>query len=60
MDSEELEYTLLNPNTRNMVQLEVSDKDKTEQRFEMLYGKAVKPRVEYILAHSEEVEVDYE
>ena len=60
MDSEELEYTLLNPNTINMVQLEVSDKDKTEQRFEMLYGKAVKPRVEYILAHSEEVEVDYE
>lgn len=60
MDSEELEYTLLNPDTRNMVQLEVSDKDKTEQRFEMLYGKAVKPRVEYILAHSEEVEVDYE
>lgn len=60
MDSDELEYTLLNPNTRNMVQLEVSDKDKTEQRFEMLYGKAVKLRVEYILAHSEEVEVDYE
>lgn len=60
MDSEELEYTLLNPNTRNIVQLQASNKDKTEQQFEMLYGKAVKPRVDYVLKHSKEVEIDYE
>ena len=60
MDSEELEYTLLNPKTRNIIQLSVNDIDKTEDRFEMLYGKAVKPRVDFILKHSEEVEVDFE
>lgn len=60
MDSEELEYTLLNPKTRNIIRLSVDDINETEDRFEMLYGKAVKPRVDFILKHSEEVEVDFE
>lgn len=60
MDSEELEATLLNPKSRNMVQLIVSNSDLTEKQFEQLYGKAVKPRVDFILKHSEEVEVNYE
>ena len=60
MDSEELGDTLLNASTRNIVQLCVSDIDKTEKIFEDLYGKAVQPRVDYILNHSENGEVSYE
>lgn len=60
MDSEELGDTLLNASTRNIVQLCVSDIDKTEQMFEDLYGKAVQPRVDYILNHSENGKVSYE
>lgn len=53
-DSSELEYCLLNPNTRNIVQLTVSDVVKTNKLFEDLYGKKVEPRVQYLLEHSEE------
>ena len=60
MDSEELGDTLLNASTRNIVQLCVSDIGKTEKIFEDLYGKAVQPRVDYILNHSENGEVSYE
>ena len=60
MDSEELSDTLLSPDTRNIVQLTVQDVEQTENIFEMLYGKNVQPRVEYILQHAEEVDVDYE
>ena len=60
MDSKELGDTLLDASTRNIVQLSVSDIDKTEQMFEDLYGKAVQPRVDYILNHSENGEVSYE
>lgn len=60
MDSEELGDTLLDASTRNIVQLCVSDIDKTEQMFEDLYGKAVQPRVDYILNHSENGKVSYE
>ena len=60
MDSEELSDTLLSPDTRNIVQLSVQDAEQTENIFEMLYGKNVQPRVEYILQHAEEVDVDYE
>lgn len=60
MDSKELGDTLLDASTRNIVQLSVSDIGKTEQMFEDLYGKAVQPRVNYILNHSENGEVNYE
>lgn len=60
MDSKELGDTLLDASTRNIVQLSVSDINKTEQMFEDLYGKAVQPRVDYILNHSENGEVSYE
>lgn len=60
MDAKELGDTLLDASTRNIVQLSVSDIDKTEQMFEDLYGKAVQPRVDYILNHSENGEVSYE
>lgn len=60
MDSEELEYTLLNPKTRNMVQLVSNDFNSTENLFEMLYGKNVNLRVKYIEQHAEGMEVDCE
>lgn len=57
-DSGELEYSLLNPKTRNVVQLVVSDEQKTDKLFNDLYGKAVEPRVDFILRHSEEARCD--
>lgn len=59
-DSEELSDTLLNPESRNVVQLTVNDIGLTDNMFEDLYGKDVKPRVEFLLKHSEEAEYDYE
>ena len=53
-DSDELEYMLTNPDTRNIVQIEVSDVEKADKLFKDFYGKDVKPRVEYIFGHSEE------
>lgn len=58
MDSEELSHTLLDPSTRNIIQLQVNDIDKTNRLFQDLYGKAVEPRVKFILEHSEEARID--
>jgi DNA gyrase subunit B len=58
-DSEELSDTLLNPETRNVVRLQVNDIGATDDLFEDLYGKRVEPRVKFLLQHSEEGEYDY-
>lgn len=58
MDSEELSETLLNPESRNILQLQVTDVEKTDKLFNDLYGKAVEPRVRFIMEHSEEANVD--
>lgn len=58
MDSEELAHTLLEPETRNILQLQVSDIDKTNKLFQDLYGKAVEPRIKFIMEHSEEARID--
>lgn len=58
MDSEELAHTLLEPETRNILQLQVSDMDKTNKLFQDLYGKAVEPRIKFIMEHSEEARID--
>lgn len=57
-DSDELAYCLLEPETRNLYQLTVSDIEKTNQMFEDLYGKRVEPRVEFLEKHLEEARVD--
>ena len=57
-DSGELAECLLDPDTRHIVQLAVSDVDKTDKLFTQLYGKAVEPRVKFILEHSEEARID--
>lgn len=55
-DSEELEESILNPETRNVIQITVEDINKTAELFEILMGPNVPPRREYLLAHSEEAE----
>lgn len=58
MDSDELSHALLDPATRNVIQLQVNDIDETDVLFKKLYGKAVEPRVKFILEHSEEARID--
>ena len=58
-DSDELSETLLDPNTRHIVKLTVSDIGATDDLFNDLYGKKVEPRVKFLLEHSEEGEYDY-
>ena len=57
-DSEELSYALLDPETRHIVQLTVSDEEQTDQLFEDLYGRKVEPRVKFLLEHGEEANID--
>lgn len=57
-DSDELAYCLLEPETRNLYQLTVSDVKKTNQMFEDLYGKQVEPRVKFLEKHLEEARID--
>lgn len=56
MDSSELSECLLDSETRHIVQLTVNDVPTTNQLFQDLYGKAVEPRVKFILEHSEEAQ----
>lgn len=58
--SEELEQTLLNPETRNLVRLNVSDSDTFDSLMTTFFGKAVEPRVDFIMSHSEETDYDCE
>lgn len=58
LDAEELSYTLLDQSTRHIVQLTVSDIQKTQELFQCLYGKPVEPRVRYMLEHLEEARVE--
>ena len=58
-DSDELSETLLDPNTRHIVKLTVTDIGATDNLFNDLYGKKIEPRVEFILKYSEEVDDSY-
>lgn len=53
-DTEELEECLLNPATRNVVQITVEDITDTDLLFDILMGIKVDVRREYLLKHSEE------
>ena len=57
-DPEELEYCLLDPNTRNIQQLEVDDFNETDDLLEILMGTSVPPRREYLLKYGEEANID--
>ena len=56
-DSEELEECLLNPETRNVMQIAVDDVEQTSTLFTTLMGKQVAPRKEFLLKHAEEANV---
>ena len=56
-DSDELEECLLNPETRNVMQICVEDVEATSALFETLMGKQVAPRKEFLLKHAEEANV---
>ena len=57
-DSDELAEALLNPETRNVLQIVVEDKNKAASLIEVLLGTSVPPRREYLLAHEEEANVN--
>ena len=56
-DAEELAECLLDPATRNVVQLIVSDVQATDKLFDVLMGTNVAPRREYMIKHAEEANV---
>jgi DNA gyrase subunit B len=60
MDSTELNETLLDPATRQVLQLEVKDFKETDKIFTDLYGKVVEPRIKFLQEHGEEARADYE
>jgi DNA gyrase/topoisomerase IV subunit B len=53
-DADELSECLLDPATRNVVQITVEDIKKTNTLFETFMGPSVGPRRDYILKFSEE------
>lgn len=53
-DPDELSECLLNEKTRNVAQIEILDYNKADDLFDILMGKAVPPRREWLLQHAEE------
>ena len=59
MDVEELEESLLNPETRVLKQITVEDITSTNILFDQLMGTSAVPRKKYIEEHSNEAEVEF-
>ena len=59
MDIEELEESLLNPDTRTLKKITVEDMQKTNILFDQLMGTSAIPRKKYIEEHSQEAEVNF-
>lgn len=53
-DSEELADALVNPNTRNIAKITVSNETEAKQMIEMLLGTSVPPRRRFLLQHEGE------
>lgn len=53
-DASELGPCLLDPETRNVMQVVVENKEETDKLFDILMGTSVPPRREWLLKHSEE------
>lgn len=56
-DSDELARTILNPETRNVSRLTVSDVERTADMFDVLYGRDVHKRVKFLDDHLDGVDV---
>lgn len=57
MSPEETEEALIDPDTRIIKQVTVSDYEQADKLFEDLMGTKVEPRREYIAKNSERAEV---
>lgn len=57
-DATELAQALLNPDTRNIAQILVTDKKQADDMIYMLMGPTVTGRRAYLLAHEEEANVN--
>lgn len=57
-DASELAEALLNPKTRNIAQIVVSDEKKAAILIDVLLGTSVPPRRAFLLAHEEEANVN--
>ena len=58
MDAEELEESLLNPDTRTLKQITVEDVTRADILFDHLMGSSAVPRKKYIEDHSDEADVE--
>lgn len=56
-DASELEECLLNPDTRNVAQIIVSDEKEARMLLEILMGTNVAPRRDYILKYAEDARI---
>lgn len=56
-DPDELAECLLNPATRNVAQIVVSDVTAADKLFDILMGTNVPPRRDYMLKHAEEANI---
>ena len=56
-DAEELEECLINPATRNVAQIIVSDEKEAYKLLDILMGTNVMPRKEYVLKYAEDAKI---
>ena len=60
MNADELWETTMNPEKRNMLQVEIEDAEKADEIFTLLMGEEVEPRRNFIQKHALEVSsLDY-
>ena len=61
-NADELAYCLLKPDTRNIKQLHVDDKNfaASDDLLEIFMGNKIEPRREYLLKHLAEIKIDIE
>ncbi len=58
MNADELWETTMNPETRKLLQISISDEAKTDEVFTMLMGSEVPPRKRFIQTHAKEANID--
>ena len=54
MSSHQLWETTLNPETRRLIKVKIDDYDEADDAFELLMGKEVEPRKQFIIEYANE------